>query len=112
MPFASGELVIRKRDIWPNENVIVQMHSIPKLNAVLDGYSIANRCVVFYKNLRTDIAIAANTRIGQDDNKLPDGCSLPYLLGLDIGGGVDFDFQVVVLYREFLQRTHDMKRRF
>lgn len=82
----TGELVIGKRDIGTDKNIVFNPHPIPELDTALDCYPVADYHVILNKYVVADVAVlpypgtrqnmrkSPNSRISPDNRPTFDQC--------------------------------------
>jgi len=71
IPFASRKPVVGKSNTRANKNIVLKTHAIPKVDAALYGYAIADDDVVFDKNMIAEIAILSDFCASENMGECP-----------------------------------------
>jgi hypothetical protein len=77
-------LVIGKRDVGADKNIIANAQSVPQLHAALDGDPVTENHIVLNQTVRANIAVLSDPGTSQDDHKLPDASSCADSGGLNV----------------------------
>src|SRR5262245_7224857 len=72
---ASGERVIRKRNVWTDKGIVLERNPVPELHAALYGHPVADTHVILDEDMIADVAIGPDYRTGQDMGESPYGGS-------------------------------------
>jgi hypothetical protein len=70
--FRAGIFVVRERDVWPDEDIILNPYSVPKLYPAFDCYPVPDDDIVLDEAMAANVAVFANSCTGENYTILPD----------------------------------------
>jgi len=85
----SRKQIIGKSHVWPDENVILNSHSIPKLHATFNRDVVTNQHIIFNQHLSAYIAILTNLCSRKHHAKLPDARACTNISAFNISKGMN-----------------------
>src|SRR5262249_47566053 len=82
-PRAVRMIIVRKRCIGPDENIVLHLESVPKLHAAFHRHAISDDDVIFNERVVADDAFAADFGAGQNVGKRPNAAVFTDRRGFD-----------------------------
>ena len=76
-PPAAREAVVRERRVGADEDVVLDPHAVPELDAAFHRDAIADDDVVLDERVIADVAVGADARAGQHVRERPDARARP-----------------------------------